>query len=155
MSRSQGQTPPNGNGVSLAQAHMDALNQQLGPQLSYPLQKLLSQPLRYDVDSDDIDLLDLHHGAHYHHHGNMHRPQLGHYQHNGGGVSLSPNVPPAHAHFHGALQYGSLDRRRLPHHTSFNPVLVRSSRSRTSPGLPNVVVPPPLGGGGITVDIDV
>ena len=155
--RSKGQAMVNGNGVSLAEAHMDSLNHSLGPQLSYPLHGLLSQPLSYDMDSDDIVFLDLHSGAHYHHHGNMHHPQVGHHHHRSG-VNLHPNVPVAHGHFHGVI-HGSLDRRRpLPtahNHASFNPILVRSARARTSPGLPNVVVPPPLRGGAITVDIDV
>lgn len=74
-----------------------------GSQLSYPLQKMLSQPpVGYDIDSDDVDdeVLDSppHRGsAHFHRHGNImyHDPRepqvVGYQRHNsrtGGGITV-------------------------------------------------------------------
>lgn len=138
-----------------AKSKVGGLSHEPSTQLSYPLQKLLSQPVSYDVDDDDADLLDQHFGAHFHHHGNMYHPQYGYQRHRG--MTPANNVPMmsnSHSRVQGfhRVPHGRLDHMQVPNLTGFNPAGLGRS-ARTSPGLPNVTVPPPLGT--ITVDIDV
>ena len=156
--------------VATAQAQVKVLNHEPSSQLSYPLQKLLAQPLSFDIENDDFeDLLEPQHSVNYHHHGNVYHHPHSHsnrlyHQH----ASSRGGTVHAPADFQQQLQQGfhrnqvphhslHLDHIRLPNHTlnhiSFNP-----GRSvRTSPGLPSVsaAVPPPPHFGSITVDIDV
>ena len=146
----------NSNDRMLGQSDVEVLNVRLGSQLSYPLQKLLSQPVSYEIDSDDFESLDPHHVTHFHHRSNMYHPHRtsrsrGHTYVN----ANESNFPLPHVQaqgFHG-MSHRSLDHMRLSNHISFNPVAGLGRPVRGSPGLPNVAVPPPLGG--ITVDIDV
>lgn len=164
----------NGATVPITQAQVEVFNHQpnqVNSQLSYPLQKLLAQPLSFDIENNDMDgLLDPQHGVNFHQHGNVynhphshsHSNQLYH-QHtttNRGGTvptdfqqsrrGLHRNQVPHHSI--------NLDHIRLPNHAinhvSFNP---GGRPVRTSPGLPSIsaAVPPPPHFGGITVDIDV
>ena len=165
-------TAGNGNGpLPTARTQMVVLNHEPNSQqLSYPLQKLLAQPLSFNIENDDLDeLLEPQHGVNYHQHGNVyhhhphphsHSNRLYHQHTNNRGVmpvnfqqqsqrGLHRNQVPYHS-----LNLGHI---QLPNHTlnhvSFNP-----GRSvRTSPGLPSVsaAVPPPPHFGSITVDIDV
>ena len=148
----------NANARMLGQSDVEVLNVNLGSQMSYPLQKLLSQPVRYEVDSDDVESLDSPHSAHFRHHGNMYHP---HRPSRSDGHAYfvntnQSNLPLSHMHqaqgFHG-ISHRNLDNMHLSNHISFNPVTGLGRSVRGSPGLPNVAVPPPLGG--ITIDIDV
>lgn len=134
------------------------VHHELGSHLSYPLEKLLSHPVSYDDDGDEGDLLDHDYGAHFYHHGNTYHPQHIHQHHRG---ALPTNIPlllhhpdyHPHSHSHSRVQgFHQVPHGSLDHIGSFNPAGLGRS-TRTSPGLPNVTVPPPLGT--ITVDIDV
>lgn len=162
--------------VPITQAQMEVLNHQPSQansqQLSYPLQKLLAQPLSFDIENDNLDeLLDPQHGVNFHQHGNVyyhshphsHSNQLYHQHVNsrtrGGTVPANFQQSQRGLHRSQVPHHSlNLDRIQLPNHTlnhvSFNP-----GRSvRTSPGLPSIsaAVPrPPPHFGGIKVDIDV
>lgn len=150
--------PPIAGVNSHAQSKM-ALDHNLGSHLSYPLEKLLSHPVSYDVDvdGDEGDLLDQDYDAHFYHHGNMYHPQHGHQHHRG---ALPTNIPLLlhhpdyhHPHSHSRVQgFHQVPHGSLDHIGNFNPAGLGRS-TRTSPGLPDITVPPPLGT--ITVDIDV
>ena len=164
--------------VAITRAQMEeGLNHQpsqVNSQLSYPLQKLLAQPLSFDIESDDLEeLLDPQHGVNFHQHGNeyhqyphSHSNQV--YHQHANSRTRGGTVPADYQHQSRRGLHGNqvphhslnLDRIRLPnhavnHHVSFNPGgrSVRTSR----PGLPSIsaAVPPPPHFGGITVDIDV
>ena len=165
----------NGTGtVPITQAQVEVLNHQPSransQQLSYPLQKLLAQPLSFDIENDDLDeLLDPQHGVNFHQHGNVyHHPHSHshsnqHYRQHANSRTRGGTV---HADFQQSqhrnqVPYHSLnlDRIRLSNHHALNHVSFNPGRAvRTSPGLPSIsaAVPrPPPHFGGITVDIDV
>ena len=170
-----------GTTVPFTQAQVEVFNHQpnqVNSQLSYPLQKLLAQPLSFDIENDNVDgLLDPQHGVNFHQHGNVynhlhshshsHSNQLYH-QHTtasnrtrGGTVPMPADFQQSQRGLHrNQVPHHSLnlDRIRLPNHVvnhvSFNP---GGRPVRTSPGLPSIsaAVPPPPHFRGITVDIDV
>lgn len=137
-------------------------------QLSYPLQKLLAQPLGFDVENDDLDeLLDPQHGVNfnyqhgneYHRYPHSHSNQFYHHQQANnirtrtrGGGGIVPTVTAAgyqHVQSRQGLQQRNhqvphhslnLEHIRLPNHSlNHNISFNPGGRSvRTSPGLPSI-----------------
>ena len=143
------QEPPTSSTMKFmpAQAHLQVLNREIGSHLSYPLQRLLAQPVSYDTENDNIDPWPPHDVPFHHHHGNIYHNHGNHPQvrkelrqhRRSGGENMPPDSSQSQTRGLNEASHG-----RVPNHIGFNPV-------RTSPNLH--AVPPPIGS--ITIDIDV